>query len=113
MRNGEPPRRRRSIVWEGRSPPSWDVASPSRRADHIPRVDCPRLAKIRGDWIGPDGLEDGQDWPAEDFASQSATEIRLTELGLYERLSVGATGHLKAIMPEGESNTVDFIRAED
>ena len=71
-----------------------------------------RVTKIRGYWTGPDGLDDSQEWFAEDFASQTDTEIRLADLSLDERIGVGGTGHLKAISPEGESSAVDFTRRE-
>ena len=41
MRNGEPPRRRRSVAGKGRPPPSWDVVSTFQRT--FPEVDCPRF----------------------------------------------------------------------
>ena len=71
------------------------------------------VTKLRAEWIGIDGLEDGQDYEAADFASHSDTEIKLSELGLYERLAVGSTGTFKAYTATGESNTLEFVRAED
>ena len=54
MRNGESPRRRRSIAGKGRSPNSWYFALHLQRTNPFPEVDCPRSSPIFPRWTVPD-----------------------------------------------------------